>query len=127
MSDVSGEPTRSERKAFLRVLTSLAWADGVVEEAELELLHLAANDLGVPLGERDLDPHDLDDLAARVTHPLLRARLLDELCKLAQADDDLAPDELATIRFFADRFGLAPPPLPGVDWTSVPPPGSAPA
>jgi uncharacterized tellurite resistance protein B-like protein len=115
----ASEPTRSERKAYLRVLCSLAWADGELQDSELEVLHLAASDLGVALGERDLDPADLDDLADRITHPQLQARLLDELCKLAGVDDDLDPEELSTIKFFAERYGLTPPALPGVDWDAV--------
>lgn len=116
----SEEPTRSERKAFVRVLSSLAWADGELAEAELEVLHLTASDLQVALGERDLDPRDLDDLAQRVSHPQLRARLLEDLCKLAGADEAVDPGELSTIKFFAERFGLTPPALPGVAWEEVP-------
>ncbi len=114
------EPSRSEKKTFLRVLSSLAWADGEVADAEMEVLHLAASDLGVALGERDLEPRGLEALAAQVTHPQLQARLLEDLCRLAAVDDDVAPAELATIKFFARRFDLAPPALPGVDWSAIP-------
>lgn len=113
------DPSPSERKAFLRVLTSLAWADGVVADEELAVIHLAANELHTALSERDLEERDLDELAAKVTHPELRALLLDKLAELARADHELDPDELATIKFFSDAFQLPPPALEGVDWDTV--------
>lgn len=108
-----------ERKAFLRVLTSLAWADGSVDLAELELLHLAASDLEVALGERDLEPHDLAALADKIEKPALQERLLHELRRLAEANHQVDPQELSTIKFFATRWRCAPPPITGVDWDSV--------
>jgi DnaJ-domain-containing protein 1 len=109
----------AERKAFLRVLTSLAWADGEVDQAELEALHLAANDLSVALGERDLEARDLAALADKVRRPALQERLLHELRRLAEANQQVEQGELSTIKFFATRWGCAPPPIPGVDWASV--------
>jgi uncharacterized tellurite resistance protein B-like protein len=120
MSDERGsDAPRKERKSFLRILTSLAWADGVADERELAQIHLSANDLSVALSERDLEEHDLEDLAARLTHPELRSRLLDELAKLAAADEEVTADELATIKFFAGAWELVPPSIEGVDWESV--------
>lgn len=109
-----------ERKAFLRVLTSLAWADGSVDLAELEVLHLAASDLEVALGERDLEEHDLAALADKVRRPALQERLLHELRRLAEANQQVEQHELSTIKFFATRWNCAPPPIAGVDWESVP-------
>ncbi|MBL4845766.1 MAG: TerB family tellurite resistance protein [Planctomycetes bacterium] len=111
---------RSERKSFLRILTSLAWADGVADERELQQIHLAASELSVALGERDLEGHDLDQLADGLTHPELRSRLLDELATLAAADEEVAQEELSTIRYFANAWGVEPPALEGVDWANVP-------
>ncbi len=108
-----------ERKAFMRVLSSLAWADGEADESELEVLHLAANDLRVALSERDLEPQDLEALAAKVTRPSLQERLLHELRRLAEADLRLDPGELSTIKLFATRWGCVPPPIEGVDWSTV--------
>lgn len=108
-----------ERKAFLRVLASLASADGDMDPNELELLHLTANDLNVPLGERDLETHDLVFLANMVQKPVLQERLILELAKLAQADDRIDPRELSTIKFFAQRWRLTPPGIQGVDWDAV--------
>ena len=113
------EPGMGEKKAFLRVLSQLAWADGVVEESELKVLHLAASELSVALSERDLEERDLDELAAKIEHPDLRAKLLIELARLAAADDDLAPEELATIQYFASYWKIDPPVLEGVDWARV--------
>lgn len=110
----------AERKAFLRVLSSLAWADGEADPSELEVLHLAANDLRVALSERDLEPRDLATLADRITRPALQERLLHELRRLAEADARLDPQELATIRYFAERWGCRPPAIDGVDWSTVP-------
>jgi uncharacterized tellurite resistance protein B-like protein len=118
MSDAG--PSRAEKKAFLRVLSCLAWADGEVKTAEMEVLHMTASDLGVALGERDLDEEwALSDLAGQVTHPELQARLLEALGELARADDEVAPEELSTIKFFAAQFALDPPEVPGVDWKTV--------
>jgi uncharacterized tellurite resistance protein B-like protein len=116
--DLEGVGT-GERKAFLRILASLAGADGDLDPSELEVLHLAANGLSVALGERDLEPHDLEALAAKVTRPALQERLLGELVRLAEADQRIEPDELSTILFFARRWGCAPPPMAGVDWSTV--------
>jgi uncharacterized tellurite resistance protein B-like protein len=118
---MSAEPSRGEKKTFLRVLSSLAWADGVVADEELQVLHLAASDLQVALSERDLEARDLEALAGKIAHPLLRAKLLEELARLAEADANLAPEELATIKFFAERWELSPPHLPDVDWDQVEP------
>ncbi|MCO5164751.1 MAG: hypothetical protein M9894_00065 [Planctomycetes bacterium] len=109
-----------ERKAFLRVLSSLAWADGEADPSELEVLHLAANDLRVALSERDLEPRDLEALAGLVTRPALQERLLVELRRLAEADLRVDQDELSTIKFFAERWGCRPPHMDGVDWDQVP-------
>lgn len=114
----------SERKAFLRVLTSLASADGEIDQAELEVLHLAANDLAVALGERDLEARDLRALADKVRSPALQEHLLHELRRLAEANQKVEADELSTIKFFATRWGCAPPPIPGVAWDSVELPGN---
>jgi len=120
MSDSRGaDASRSERKSFLRILTSVAWADGVADERELEQIHLAASELSVALSERDLEAHDLDELAASLTHPELRARLLDELATLAKADDCLDDDELSTIKYFAKAWDLPPPLLDMLDWDGV--------
>lgn len=120
MSDSRGaDAPRSERKSFLRILNSVAWADGVADERELEQIHLAASELSVALGERDLEAHDLDQLAASLQHPELRARLLDELATLAKADECLDDDELATIKYFAQAWDLPPPDLEGLDWDGV--------
>lgn len=120
MSDSRGaDAPRSERKSFLRILTSVAWADGVADERELEQIHLAASELSVALSERDLEAHDLDALAASLEHPELRARLLDELAALAKADDCLDDDELSTIKYFAQAWSLEPPALEGIDWAGV--------
>ena len=113
------EPTREERKAFMRVLSSLAWADGVVGDDELEVLHLAANDLSVALSERDMEEHDLDELASKISHPQLRAKLLEELVRLAVADEELWDQELTQIKYLAGKFELAPPAIEGVDWDTV--------
>lgn len=113
------EPNRDERKAFMRVLSSLAWADGDVEDEELQELHLVANELSVALSERDLEPHDLDQLARKITHPELRTKLLVELGRLAAADGDVSAEELTQIKHLAGLFGLAPPALDGVDWGAV--------
>lgn len=115
----STEPSSSERKGFLRVLSSLAWADGVLEVEEMEVLHLAANELNTALSERDMEPRDLETLAGKVVHPELRARLLTELKRLAEADERVAKSELMTIKFFATAWGLEPPEMDGVDWDSV--------
>jgi uncharacterized tellurite resistance protein B-like protein len=108
-----------ERKAFLRVLASLASADGDLDPTELELLHLTANDLNVPLGERDLETHDLVFLANMVQRPVLQQRLISELARLMSADARVDSRELSTIKFFADRWKLPLPALEGVDWTAV--------
>ena len=117
---MSTDPSPSERKGFLRVLSSLAWADGVLEYEEMEVLHLAANELNTALSERDMEPRDLETLADKVTHPELRTRLLAELKRLAEADDHVAKSELMTIKFFATSWGLEPPAMDGVEWDSVP-------
>tara|TARA_R110002072_G_scaffold145927_1_gene292613 strand:- start:234 stop:665 length:432 start_codon:yes stop_codon:yes gene_type:complete len=120
MSDSRGaDASRSERKSFLRILTSVAWADGVADERELEQIHLSASELSVALSERDLEAHDLDALAASLEHPELRARLLEELATLAKADDCLDDDELSTIKYFAQAWDLPPPHLDGLDWEGV--------
>ena len=108
-----------ERKAFLRVLSSLTWADGEADPSELEVLHLAANDLRVALSERDLEARDLEELAGKVTRPALQERLLHELRRLAEADRRLDPGELSTIKYFATRWGCSPPSIEGVDWSAV--------
>ena len=102
-------------------LRPAAGADGDLDPSELELLHLAASGLSVALGERDLEPRDLEALAAKVTRPPLQERLLVELARLAEADQRVEPEELSTILFFARRWGCAPPPMAGVDWTTVTP------
>lgn len=112
----------AERKAFMRVLSSLAWADGEAGPDELEVLHLVANDLRVALTERDLEPRDLEVLAAKVTRPALQERLLHALRRLAEADLRLDADELSTIKFFATRWSCQPPAIDGVDWAAVPQP-----
>lgn len=120
MSDSRGDDApRSERKAFLRILSSLAAADGLADERELEQIHLAASELHVALSERDLEEHDLQGLAESLQHEGLRARLLDELATLAQADEALPEEELALIKYFASAWELAPPALAGVDWEGV--------
>jgi hypothetical protein len=108
-----------ERKAFLRALAALAGSDDDLDPRELEVLHLAANDLSVALTERDLEPRDLEAIASKVTRPALQERLLLELERLARADERLDPDELSTIKWFATRWGMTPPPLEGVDWGAV--------
>lgn len=108
-----------ERKAFLRVLASLAGADGDMDPNELELLHLTANDLNVPLGERDLETHDLVFLANMVQKPMLQQRLIVELARIMNADSRIDPRELSTIKFFANRWRLTPPAIEGVDWATV--------
>ena len=113
------EPKPSEKKAFLRVLSSLAQADGFVDDSELRMLHETASELQVALSERDLESRDLKRLASKVSHPSLRAKLLDDLHKLAQADDHVSRGELSVIKFFAKAFKLAPPTIPGVDWSAV--------
>ena len=119
--DVRGaNAPRSQRKAFLRILTSLAWADGEANERELEQIHLAASELSVPLGERDLESHDLDQLAASLSDLDLQARLLDELATLASADDEVVEEELSTIKYFASAWDREPPTLGGVIWARVP-------
>lgn len=120
MSDSRGaDAPRSERKSFLRILNTVAWADGVADERELEQIHLAASELSVALSERDLEAHDLDTLAASLQHPELRVRLLEELATLAKADDCLDDDELATIKYFAQAWDLPPPLLDMLDWDAV--------
>ncbi len=119
-------PSTQERKGFLRVLSSLAWADGVLEQEELELLHLTASELNVALSERDLDPGDLETLATKVIHPELRQRLLAELKRLAEIDDDLDLSEVETIKFFAEAWSLEPPEMEGVAWGEIGLPGSEP-
>lgn len=120
MSDPRGsDAPRSERKAYLRILSSLAAADGIADEQELERIHLAASELQVALSEHDLEPHDLDALAEGLSHAGLRARLLDELSALARTDDSLPEEELALIKFFAVSWDMTPPALEGVDWTTV--------
>lgn len=103
----------------MRLLSSLAWADGVVDDDELEVLHLAANDLSVALSERDMEEHDLDALASKIRDPELRTKLLGELVRLAASDDCLADEELAQIKYLAGLFELAPPPIEGIDWDTV--------
>ncbi|MBX3465337.1 MAG: TerB family tellurite resistance protein [Planctomycetes bacterium] len=110
----------AERKAFLRVLSSLAWADGEADPSELEVLHLVANDLRVALSERDLEAGDLEALADRITRPALQERLLVALRRLAEADLRVDREELSTIKFFAERWGCRPPPMDGVVWDEVP-------
>lgn len=120
MGDSRGDDApRSERKAFLRILSSLAGADGLADERELERIHIAASELHVALSERDLEEHDLASLADGLQHGALRARLLEELAALAQADDSLPEEELALIKYFASAWELAPPTLEGVDWEGV--------
>jgi uncharacterized tellurite resistance protein B-like protein len=110
---------KAERKAFLRVLSSLAWADGEATRSELEVVHLAASDLQVSISERDLEPRDLEALAGAIQRPALQERLLFALKRLAEADDRLAPEELATIKYLAGRWGCAPPAIVGVEWDRV--------
>lgn len=110
---------KAERKAFLRVLSSLAWADGEASQAELEVVHLAASDLQVSISERDLEPRDLEALAGAIRRPALQERLLFALKRLAEADDRLAPEELMTIKYLAARWGCAPPSIVGVEWDRV--------
>ena len=116
------DATPSEKKSFMRILSSLAWADGILKDEELEVLHLTASDIQVALTERDLADRDLDALARKITNPILQARLLDELRTLAEADDHIAPEELSVIKFFAEQFKLNPPIMAGVDWDQVSPP-----
>ena len=112
----------SERKAYLRILTSLAWADGEVEHDELEVVHLAANELSTALSERDLEERDLIELAAKVTDVELQGRLLDEMARVARADGHVDDEELSEIKALAEIWQLSPPQIEGLDWRTVPDP-----
>ena len=109
----------SERKAYLRILTSLAWADGEIEHDELEVVHLAASELSVALSERDLEERDLEELATKVTDVALQGRLLDEMAKLAMADGHAGDEELGEIKALAQLWQLSPPQIEGLDWRAV--------
>lgn len=109
----------SERKAYLRILTSLAWADGEVEHDELEVVHLAANELSTALSERDLEERDLIELASKVTDVELQGRLLDEMAKVAVADGHADDEELGEIKALAQLWQLSPPQIKGLDWREI--------
>ena len=75
--------------------------------------------LTVAPSERDLEEHDLSELAAGVSDPALRARLTEALAEVAMADGVVQPNEVAVIKYFCAAWGTRPPAIEGVDWSEV--------
>ena len=111
-----------ERKAYVRLLTAMARADGEITEPELRIIRTSTDVFDLELREADLDEHDLEKLASSLERRSLRERLFGDLKRLIEVDATFEPAELQTIKYLAERWGLEPPAVAGVDWARIEPP-----
>lgn len=95
----------------LRALRAIAAADGKLAAQEARLLGVAAGALRLVRDPSTLEPATPDEVAAGVTDPLERLRLLQGLIVMAMIDGDVDRTELAALRAFADALGLDEPRL----------------
>jgi len=103
--------TRAHRLAFLKVLAAVAWADGVVEEAERNRIKLLFNRFELDPADRHEVDHLLDrpvtfdetldltkEFAGTMTLPGSRRALLDEIEAMLGDESGRAPEEAELLR-----------------------------
>lgn len=102
------ELNQNEKEQFLSLAVVVIKADGIVEEAEKDLLNAYATEMEVNLGSITI--HDdvenvIASLANNSTEAIKRAVFI-ELLALAFADGDYAVEEKELLQKVAKGFGL---------------------
>jgi uncharacterized tellurite resistance protein B-like protein len=101
----SFELPESVARAGLGALKAVALADGTLAETEARLLRAAAQALGLK-GDTDVRVYEPDEVAASVTDPAHRERVVQGQIVMAIMDEKVSPEELAVIRRYAAALGV---------------------
>lgn len=99
---------KNEKEQFLSLAVAVIKADGVVEEAEKEMLNAYATEMQVNLSNitiKDDVENVISSLANSSTETTQRAIFV-ELLALAFADGDYAAEEKEVVQKVAQGFGL---------------------
>lgn len=95
------ELTAEEVRAGLRMLVTIARADGELAEQEIALVEAAARALGSDERARSLDVLTPSEAAAALTAPRVRERALQAAMLVAMIDGHVRPPELDALQAFA--------------------------
>jgi len=103
-----------ERAAYLRIVASLAAADGIVNDAEIAHLRGACGDLGLSAAEtgaviaaaEEPDHAKLDEDVRLLRRSALRFTLLCDLLFIAHADDTYSDEERNEVFAIGDALGI---------------------
>jgi uncharacterized tellurite resistance protein B-like protein len=103
-----------ERAAYLRIVASLAAADGVVSDAEIAHLRGACGDLGLSEAEigtviaaaEEPDQAKLDEDLRLLRGSTLKFTLLSDLLFIAHADDTYSEEERNEVFAIGDALGI---------------------
>ncbi|MCB9763480.1 MAG: hypothetical protein H6739_27180 [Alphaproteobacteria bacterium] len=94
-------PFAGEALPLLRAMMSVAMADGVLDDRERALLDFCARLYRADVVVEELEPIDPTALAAQLDDVEQRRRLLQQLVVMAMTDEEVHPNELATLQGFA--------------------------
>ena len=90
----------------LRAMKVVAAANGEVADSERALIESAARALAVEVDIDALEPIAAEDLAAAISEPAWRERLVQALVVMAVIDGEASKDEIAVVKSFADALGV---------------------
>jgi hypothetical protein len=93
----------------LGAMKRVASANGVFEEPEKYLLEAAAHALGQELAADDVPEASAREVAAAVTEPIWRQRIVQSLVVTAMIDGQVSADEVAVIDEFARELEVSEP------------------
>lgn len=108
-----------EKIAYFKSLIALANVDGEISDPELEIIRQAAQLYDCTLRKSYLKSYDIEKLADQILNKSLRSMLLNDFKRLLELKETPGPEELSVVKYYADRFKLAPPMLPEVNWRRV--------
>lgn len=99
-------PPPNEAALILRALKTMALADDAFDPRERHFLEINQRLFDLDLDLDALPPIDVDDLAAGITAPELRATLVQRLVVMAMLDEIVHPGELALLRRIASALAV---------------------
>jgi len=92
--------------AALRLMKTVALADGDLSEREVGLIEAAARALGAPCDAATLEPIEIDDAASALGDPVTRERAVQAALLVAMIDGEATMPEVTAIEHFASGLGV---------------------